>query len=641
MRQTTGLVLCLLGMLLCVGCSSLSAAPPVSPGVMKLQIDARELPRKLLHARMEIRAAGGKTLSLWYPRWIPGTHAPSGPISNIAGLRFETPEGKPIHWKRDPVELYQVRVEVPAGVDTVIAKLDYIASQPSTNSTGVDTFGNSLVGVICYNTCLLYPDAPADFDTREQFQVQVQVTLPTGWKYGSALPMENRKGDVVDFKPRPLVEVIDSPLICGEHLRTIPLKSSKKDWPPVYMHLVSESPSAIQIDDKLIGQYANLVNEAAALFGAAHFPEYHFLVTCSDQIPRMGVEHHASSMNGVGERDLVDEKKRKQWAGYLLPHEFMHSWCGKYRREHGQVTKNYHTPEQTSMLWVYEGLTQYLGEVLTVRSGLLTQEEYMDRFAAKVSGLMHTTGRDWRPLEDTAAASHLLRARSNYWSHLRRSQDYYNEGLLIWLQVDAMIRAKSDGRKSLDDFCRKFFGPNQSRDRAVGYDLDQLVSVLNSVAEHDWKTFLSQRVGKTFHDLPMEFIGEIGYRAQYSASPSKSQESDERDDATLDATDSIGLRLGKDGSVTGVIPGMSADKAGIAPEMLVSGVNGRKYSRTRMKDAIADSVSSRKIELLVMDGDRYRTIAIDYADGPKYLSIIRDPGKPDIFGAILKPVSGK
>jgi predicted metalloprotease with PDZ domain len=341
-------------------------------------------------------------------------------------------------------------------------------------------------------------------------------------------------------------------------------------------------------------------------------------------------------MNGVGERDLVDEKKRKQWAAYLLPHEFTHSWCGKYRRPEGLMTKNYHTPEKTAMLWVYEGLTQYLGEVLTVRCGLLNSEEYMERFSSKVSSLMHITGRDWRPLEDTAVASHLLRGKSNFWSQLRRSQDYYNEGLVIWLQADAIIRSKTDGRKSLDDFCRRFFGPNDSKDRAVGYTLDQLAADLNAVAEYDWKDFLSKRVGSTFHDLPMEFIGQIGYRAQYAATPGKAQESDEKEDASLDATDSLGLRFAKDGSVTAVVPGMSGDKKGVSPEMQVIGVNGRKFSRTRMKDAIADSVAERKIDLLVMDGDRYRTITLDYADGPRYLTIIRDPAKPDVLGAILK-----
>ncbi len=375
-------------------------AAPVPPAI-QMKVDAREISRALLHARLEIPATPGEFV-LWYPKWIPGVHAPSGPVQNLAGLRFETAKGDAISWRRDDEEMNRFILTVPAGSDRVIAKLDYICNQPSVNSSGVDCFGNSLLGVINWNTVLLYPEG-ASIDTAT---ANMQLQLPPGWKFGTALKPEAETPDGITFKTETLRRVVDCPLICGENFRTIELTG--KNTPPAFLHLTSESASAIQIDDKLIAQYRKMVAEAVALFGGARWDSYHFLVVCSDRLPSNGLEHLSSSFNCVGERELVDEKKRKAWPAYLLPHEFVHAWCGKFRRPAGMVTTNFHQPEHTRLLWVYEGLTQYLGEVLTVRSGLLPFAEHIPAFANKLDYLTQQAGRDWRPLEDTAVASHLV-----------------------------------------------------------------------------------------------------------------------------------------------------------------------------------------------------------------------------------------
>lgn len=612
----------------------LAASALAAPSDIRLDVDAREISRALLHARIEMPATAGEFI-VWYPKWIPGVHAPSGPSENMAGLRFETVKGAPITWHRDEVEMNRFILTVPAGADRVIAKLDYICNQPSVNSSGVDSFGSSLLGVINWNTVLLYPEAAAI----DAVKADVHVQLPTGWKYGTSLKPENTNADGLHFKADTLRRVADSPLICGEHMRDIELTG--KDTPPAFLHLLSENPSAIALDDKFIAQCRKLVAEAIALFGGSRWEDYHFLVICSDHVPHNGLEHLASSFNVVSERDLVDEKKRKNWAAYLLPHEFVHAWCGKYRRPAAMVTTNFHTPDRTKLLWIYEGLTQYLGEVLTVRSGIMTLDEHLPAFAGTLDFLMHQEGRRWRPLEDTATASWKLRAHSQAWSQLRRSQDYYPEGAVIWLEADALIREKTGGKRTLDDFAKKFFAADRAKHPIVlPYELTEVVADLKELADVDWDKFFADRTTKPLEALNLDFLPKtLGYRLQYDATPSNRLKDRDAEGKQVSAADSIGLTAGEDGKIGSIIPGLPADKAGLASGMVITGVNNRKFSTQRLKDSIADSPTARKIDLLILDGDTFRNVSLDYSGGPRYLSLVRTADHADTFAEILKPMT--
>jgi len=502
----------LLTLLLALTGAALAANP--APEIL-MDVDAREISRSLLHARLEIPASSGEFI-LWYPKWVPGVHAPGGPSENIGGLHFETPAGETIAWRRDDEELNRFHLTVPAGVSRVVAKLDYICSQPSVNSSGVDSFGNPSLGVINWNTVLLYPET-ASIDSAT---ATVHLQLPGKWRFGTALPVAKASGAEVWFTTDTLRHVVDSPIIFGEHCRTIDVSS--KGTPPAFVDLASESASAIEIDDALIGQLHRLVAEAVALFGGARWHNYHFLVVCSDQLPRNGLEHLSSSFNEVGERDLVDAKKRKNWAAYLLPHEFVHAWCGKFRRPAGMVTTTFHQPEHTKLLWIYEGLTQYLGEVLTVRSGLTPFSDYLPNLASKLDFLNGEKGREWRSLEDTAISSWQLRAHSEAWGALRRGQDYYDEGLVIWLEADALIRERTGGKKSLDDFCRVFFAAGRDPQLAVvPYELPEVLGILHGLADEDWAKFFHDRVDQPRAELGLDFLKNLGYRLQYSPRPSE------------------------------------------------------------------------------------------------------------------------
>ena len=606
-----------------------------------IDVDAREMSRALLHSSVEFPATPGEFV-VWYPKWIPGIHAPGGPVANLGGLRFETVKGEAVGWRRDDDEPARFHLTVPAGADRVVAKIDYICNQPNANSSGIDSFGNSLLGVINWNTVLVYPESTLiDVTT-----ATVRLTLPAGWRFGTALRPDGAPAVTpqdqpytVAFQAESLRRVVDSPLITGANFRSIDVSS--KGTPPAFLDLVSESASAIAIDDKLIANYRALVAEAVALFGGAHFSEYHFLVVCSDALPNNGLEHLASSFNSVGERELIDDKKRKAWPAYLLPHEFVHSWCGKFRRPATMVTTNFHTPERTKLLWIYEGLTQYLGEVLTVRSGLLTPEEHIARFATTIDYLRGQAGRRWRSVEDTAITSWTLRAKSANWAPLRRSQDYYDEGLVTWLAADAIIREQSGGKRSLDDFCKKFFAVKPDERPVMPYELAEVTGILKGLADYDWDTFFRDRISTPQETLDLKFLETLGYRLQFSPKPSEFVLEREKDRKSVNATGSLGLATSEDGKVVGIVPGSIADKAGIAPAMTISGVNDRKFTGQRLKDAIADSTMRQKVDLLVLDGDVFKTIALSYAEGPKYLELTRIADRADVLGNIGKPTAKK
>jgi predicted metalloprotease with PDZ domain len=600
---------------------------------LQIEVDARDLPRHLLHARIVVPCESG-TLKLWYPKWIPGTHGASNPIQDIGGLRLETTAGKAIPWRRDDVDPYRVECEVPDGVREIVARLDVICNQPAVSAAGYLSYGNTSVGIINWNTSLLYPEGPSCDD----INAHLTLKLPSSWHFATALKPETEQAGATTFKTVSLTELVDCPLIAGQHMKTIPLETGP--YPVAFLDLVSETPGALQLSPKVVDLYSRVVREAGALFGQCHYEDFHFLVTLSDEFGYLGLEHLTSSLNGVHERDLMDDARRKGWVANLLPHEYVHSWCGKFRRPGGMCTANWHTPQKTRLLWVYEGLAEYLGEVLMVRSGLLTPKEYRETLAATISSLSHREGRRWRPLDDTAVASQFLRGQSPNWHDLRRGQDYYSEGALIWLEADAIIRARSRGKKSLDDFCRRFLGRSPSDGPVVPYELPEVVSNLRDLAEFDWESFLSERASQPQQALPLDVVARCGYRIEYAKEPPAGSPIS-RERGGVSARDSIGLSFGTDGRISDVVPGMAGDRAGLAPGMHVIGVNKKKFSRQRLLDALADSVSQHKIEFLLIEGEDFRTISLDYADGPRYLALVRDETKPDILGDLLKPKTGQ
>jgi predicted metalloprotease with PDZ domain len=609
---------------------SIVIASAVAQEPIRLNVDATDIPRRLVHARITYPVKPGP-FTLLYPQWIPGEHGPTGPIADLVGIKASA-GGKSITWKRDSVNMYAFHVDVPAGANSLDVSIDFI-SPPEAAGFSSGGSATSEMAVLSWNQFVLYPaGTPTD-----QLNIQADLKVPNGWRFGTALPIANETGNTIQFKPSSVTTLIDSPVISGAHFRTIDLSPGEK--PAHYLHIASDSESALEITPEQVTHLKNLVKETGALYGARHYRDYHFLLSLSDHVAHFGLEHHESSDDRIGERSLVDDSLRRLTSG-LLPHEFTHSWNGKYRRPAGLATADYEQPMKGDLLWVYEGLTEYLGEILTPRSGLETPEYYRDELAATAADLDKEVGRTWRPLQDTATAAQILYASRSDYADFRRSVDYYPEGTLIWMDADVTIRQLSKGTKSLNDFCRAFHGGQSGPPAVKPYTFDDIVATLNSVQAYDWAKFLRERLDSTAPNAPLNGITGAGWKLVYTDTPSEHTKDLESEQKVTDHSYSLGMKIHEDGAVSDVKIGSPAQKAGIYPSVKIVAVNNRQYSATVLHDAMrAATKGPEPIEFLVRDGDIYKTFKVDYHAGEKYPHLERDAAKSDLLTAIIAPLA--
>jgi len=601
---------------------SFAAGPNIS-----IAVDATEAPRKILHAKLRIPAAAG-TLTLYYPKWIPGEHAPDGPVIDLTGLKFSA-GGKALTWRRDLKDGWTINVEVPAGQNEVLADLDYL--EPA-NLVGGFSAGSSATDkllILSWNQVVLYPKGWNSDD----ITYSASLKIPDGWKYATSLPVSNANGSDLHFGPVSLTMLVDSPVLTGQYMKAVPLTTGQ---PSAELDVAADSAAALEPPQEVWDHYKNLVAQAGSLFGAQHYQHYHFLYTLSDHVAHFGLEHHESDDSRVGERGLVDETDRKLEAS-LLPHEYVHSWNGKYRRPAGLATLDYQVSMQGDLLWVYEGLTEYLGSILTARSGLWTPDQYREYLAGVAADLDHLPGRTWRNLQDTADAAPQLYFTPHTWYSWRRSTDFYDEDTLNWMWVDAIIRQQSKGSKSLDDFCKLFHGAPGGPPMVKPYTFEDVVKSLNDVVPYDWSAFWTERLTNHGPGAPLTGIQETGWKLVYDETPTDYYRSDEREDGQVREVYTIGLRLRDDGAVIDTIEGMMAAKAGIGPGMKIVAVNSRRFSADALHDAIKGAKGgSQPIELLVENTDYFNTYKLDYHEGEKYPRLVRDESKPDLMADILK-----
>jgi len=609
-----------------VGAETAVGGPPV----MVLTVDATEAQRKIFHSRITLPVTPG-SLTLCYPRWIPGEHAPSGPVADTAGLIFSA-EGKTIPWKRDPVDMYAYHLEIPPGVANLEIAMDYLSpveTQAATFSEG--TSATEQLATVNWNQLVLYPkDISAD-----QLQVKAELKLPDGWSFGTALPGATRSGSTVQFATVSLATLIDSPVLAGRYFKVVPLQHEK--MPPHEIDIASDSAAALEMSAGDRQAFSNLVAEAAALFGSYHFRDYHFLLSLSNHTGHFGLEHHESSEIRLSEGFLVDPYMRVLGAA-LLTHEYVHSWNGKYRRPAGLTADNYQTPLKTDLLWVYEGLTDYFAFVLTARSGLWSPGQFRDQLSATAMQMVYRPGRFWRSLQDTAVSAQLLFGASPAWTSWRRGADFYDEGVLLWLEADVIVRQQSNGRKSLDDFTRLFFGGHSGPPEVNPYTLEDVIAALNQIAPYDWGKFFAERVTDIAPFAPLGGIREAGWLLVYTETPSEMMRFRQELERLVDATASIGVIAQQDGSIVDTIHDMPAAKAGIGPGMRIVAVNGRKFTSRVLSDALKAGIDSNApLELLIENAEFYKTIRIDYHGGSRYPHLTRDQSRRDLLGEIIRP----
>jgi predicted metalloprotease with PDZ domain len=610
----------------------LAALPGLAGTGLKLDVDAREAPRKLLHA-IEILDVKPGPLTLRYAEWIPGEHGPTGPLDDLVGVKIWT-EGPDdtawvIPWRRDLSDMYLFHCDVPKGITSIRISLDFVLS-PVTKGFSAAASASAHLIVLSWNTVVLYP---ADVRT-DSIMVTPRLRLPGGWQMGTALETAETTDEGIQFKTVPLSMLVDSPVQAGEFFRRVDVSAGTGI--PHHIDMASDGPAAIEMTPDLVHKYENLVREASALFGAHHYSHYDFLFTLSDQVASFGLEHHQSSDDRVGERTLLDEKMRMLRAG-LLPHEFVHSWNGKFRRPTGLATGDFSSPMKGDLLWVYEGLTEYLGSILTARSGLETDELYREHMAMIAAEEDHRPGREWRPLQDAADEAQILYGARPDWASYRRSVDYYDEGNLIWLDVDAMIREQTGGKKSLDDFCRVFHGGADTGPALTPYVFDDVVRALNEIAPHDWGTYLTGRLRSLDPHAPLSGIERSGWKLAYRDTPTELLQAFEEVHKVVDLRYSIGTSVSEEGDVIDVVPGTPAAKAGLAPGMKLIAVDGKKFDLFMIRDAIRLAKGTTSpMEILAQNGDFFKTYPVEYHGGERYPFLERAPGHPDLLSQIIK-----
>ena len=597
------------------------------PGQLQLAVDVTDLERNIVSVHEHFTGISGETV-LFYPEWLPGHHSPSGPIDRIAGIEIKA-AGKSISWTRDPVNVYAFHVHVPPGVGAIDVDFQYLS--PTSMKVGRPELSRDVL-ILEWNEVVLYP---AGFFTR-QIPVEASVTLPADWKLGTALEVASASGARTQFKVTPLETLVDSPIYAGRYSQRLDLDPDATI--PVSLNVFADRPELLAIKPEQLGAYRSLVKQAYSLFGSHHYAHYDFLYSLSDQVEMNGLEHHQSSEDGANPEAFTEWDK---YAGGrdLLSHEYTHSWNGKFRRPADLWTPNYNVPMQDSLLWVYEGQTQYWGEVLAARSGLWTRQQALDQLALTAAYFEIQGGRRWRALEDTTKDPIINPRRPMPWRDWQRFEDYYPEGAMIWLDADTLIREKSGGTRSLDDFARAFFGINDGSVVPVTYTFDDVVKALNAVQPYDWAGFLHSRLNGVGQPPIEDGVKRGGYKVVFVDTPSDFQKKADEARKRVSLTFSLGFDMdSKEATISTVIWDSPAYKAKLTEGSQILAVNGAAYSVEVLKDAVRSAkTNSAPIELIVKNADRYRVVTVDYHGGLRYPRLERDNAIParldDIFAA--------
>jgi predicted metalloprotease with PDZ domain len=602
------------------------------PGpTIQLTVDATEAPMRIVHTYITMAVQPGP-LTLYYPKWIPGEHAPDGPVANLVGVRF-TSNRQVIPWRRDLVDMFELHLQIPEGVTTLDAKLDYIEPEAISGFSAGASATDKLV-VISWNQNLLYPGGRL----AQNIIYQATLRLPKGWKFGTALPVAQETASEVRFKPVSLNRLVDSPVLAGEYLRVFNVTPPDD---PIHheIDVAADDEASLAMPADVQQDFTRVVAQTGALFGSRHYRDYHFLLTLSNHVAHFGLEHHESDDSRASLDSLVNSTSR-QFLGLLLPHEFVHSWNGKFRRPNDLSPPYYDQPQKTDLLWVYEGLTDYLGPLLATRSGSWSPEQYRD-YLASIAAMLGPgrPGRTWRPLQDTADAAQILYFAPPEWVNWQRSTDYYEEGDLLWLDVNAKIRQMTGGKKSLMNFCHLFYGGPNLGPQLKTYSFEDVVDALNQIAPYDWAQFFHDWLDRTTPQAPVEGILAAGWKLIFNGQESQMDEAREDSQHYVDAAYSVGLVVNDDGSIVDSIVGKPAYDAGIAPGMRLIAIDGQRFTPEVLHEMLQATVnSSQSLILLIENDDYYETVSLDYHGGEQYPHLVREPGQPDLLDQISRPL---
>jgi predicted metalloprotease with PDZ domain len=598
------------------------------PGTITVSVDATDIDHRIFNVHETIPVSGAGPLTLLYPQWLPGHHSPSGPIDKFAGLVVKA-NGKRLTWKRDQYNVYAFNVDVPEGATSLDVEFQFLS--PQDRSQGRVVMTPEMLN-LQWNAVSLYPAG----HYASQITVQSSVKLPEGWKFATALEVASQSGNTVTFKPIDYDDLVDSPIFAGKYFKRVDLDPGAKA--AVHLNIVADSADELEITPEQLKIHRNLVQQMYKLYGAHHYNHYDFLFAISDKMSGIGLEHHRSSENGVGPGYFT--KWKEKWAGRdLLAHEFNHSWDGKYRRGADLATPTFNVPMGDSLLWVYEGQTQYYGNVVAARAGLVSKDQALAKLAYVAANYdMNRPGLSWRTLQDTTNDPTIAQRAPLPYRNYQMSEDYYSGGQMVWLAVDAKLRSLTRDKRSLDDFAKAFYGMDSGEWDVNPYTFEDVVKTLKGVAPFDWASFLRQRLDG--HGSIIDGIAASGWKLVYSDTPSDAAKALEaRRKGGVDLTYSLGFSASSQGEMRDVRWDSPAFKAGLAPGMTVVAVNDHEFDADALKDAVTAAKDGKQpIRLLVKSFDQYKTLSIDYHDGLKYPKLERVKGTPDYLSEIYAPL---
>jgi predicted metalloprotease with PDZ domain len=588
--------------------TSLPAIPPsrdvTYPATMTLTVDATDIQRRIFKVEQLIPVVKSGNMVLLLPEWLPGNHAPRGQIEKIAGLTIYA-GSKKLDWKRDPIDVFAFHVTVPSSAKDLKINFQFVSATAEDQGRVVMT--DSMMN-LQWQSVSLYP---AGWVTHK-IPVSARVTWPTGWKAATALRPSTTLNNTTTYQTVDYETLIDSPVFAGKYFASWPLS------PTVSLNVVADEAKFLAAKPAHIEAHKKLVEQAIKVFGTQQYDHYDFLLALTGKMGGIGLEHHRSSENGVNTEYFTDWDSGPNQRG-LLPHEMTHSWNGKHRRPQGQIVPDFKTPLDNSLLWVYEGQTQFWGYVLSARSGLFSKQDTLDALAGVAANLDSRAGRKWRNVQDTTYDPVISARRPKGWTSFQRAEDYYNEGMLIWLEVDSILHAKTNGAKGMDDFARAFFGTKEGDYSAKPYDFDDLVKTLNNIAPYAWAEFLKTRTSETSPTAPLTGIQNGGYKLIYTAEPTAFFKDSEKRSKELNLIYSGGLIIGKAAKITSVLWDGPAFNAGLTVGMEIIAVNGTAYSDEVMKDAITQAKgTATPVQLIIKSGDRVRDIALNWNGGLRY-----------------------
>ena len=574
------------------------------PGTIRLDIDATDTLRGIVRVKETIPVAAAGHVVLLYPKWLPGNHGPTGEISKLAGLVVRA-NGKVVPWTRDRVDVFAFHLDVPEGAKALVAEFQFLS--PTKADQGRITMTPTMLS-LQPNAVSLYP---AGYYTR-QIPVAMSVRYPAGWTAAGALRAKAANG-VSTYETTNYEILVDSPILAGKYGRTIALT------PRVDLAVYADTPAELAATPEQIAAHQRLVDQATKVFASQHYDHYTFLLSITDLLGGIGLEHHRSSENGVTPgyfTKWADGPGRRN----LLPHEYTHSWDGKFRRGADLWTPDFRTPMRGSLLWVYEGQTQFWGYVLQARSGLVSKQDTLDQYAIIAANYDSQRGRDWRDLLDTTNDPVIAARRPKAWVSWQRSEDYYNEGLLVWMDVDSLLREKTGGRKSIDDFAKAFYGVRDGDWGELTYTFGDVAATLNGIVAWDWQGYLTKRLREHAAGAPIEGFARNGYRLVYTPDATPAFKDSEKTRKVVDLSFSGGLIVGDNaetnkGEVTGVTWGSPAFDAGLTVGTKIVAVGGQNYSADRLRAAVA---AKTPVALLVKAGDAFRDVTLDYRGGLRY-----------------------